>query len=74
MNTVLVFFLAFSQIERIQNKTLYKKYVVRKAAMDTANPEAQNEMTLFYGAQTMEDTSQTEFSQRNYARGCEFQT
>lgn len=38
------------QIERIQNKLLYRQYVLRKAAMDADNPELQNERTLWHGA------------------------
>ena len=36
--------------------------------MHAANPEVQNEMTLFHGAQTMKDTSRTGFSKNKYGR------
>jgi len=59
--------LKFLQIERIQNKLLYKQYVVRKAAMDAANPGVQNEMTLWHGtgADTLESINRTGFN-RSY--------
>ena len=55
------------KIERIQNKLLYKQYVVRKAAMDAANPGVQNEMTLWHGtgADTLESINQSGFN-RSY--------
>lgn len=37
------------QIERIQNPSLYKQYVIRKMEMEKANPKVQNERTLWHG-------------------------
>jgi len=37
------------KIERVQNKVLYRQYMVKKKAMDQQNQNIQNERSLFHG-------------------------
>ena len=55
------------QIERIQNPALYKQYVIRRTEMDKANPNVQNERTLWHGtnADTLPSINDTGFN-RSY--------
>jgi len=64
------------QIERIQNKKLYKQYVVCKMAMDEVNQFLQNEKTLWHGvsSDSLESIGRTGLSQSQCRKNGEFKT